>query len=107
MKQIKIFDSKVRALESLKENIPFTVSINNLKICIVRTKSNLIAFDHKCPHSGASLSEGFVNMENEIVCPLHGYRFSLTDGRETSGNKCELKLYGLVLDENGLYLQLR
>ncbi len=107
MKQIKIFDSREVALQRLIENRPFTVSLNNLKICLVRYGSFISAFKSACPHSGTSLSEGFVNSENEIVCPLHGYRFSLIDGSEKSGHSCELYLYGTELREDGLFINLK
>ena len=107
MKWIRIFDSKETAFNSLEENRPFTVSINNLKICLVRNSFGISAFKAQCPHAGASLSEGFVNMEGEIVCPLHGYRFNLNDGHEKTGNSCELYLYAVELKEDGLFLGLR
>ncbi len=107
MKWVKIFDSKESAFNSLEENKPFTVSINNLKICLVRTVSGIAAFKSQCPHAGASLSNGFVNAHNEVVCPMHGYRFDLMDGREKTGNACELYMYNLELKEDGLFLGLR
>ncbi|MBC7391674.1 MAG: Rieske (2Fe-2S) protein [Opitutaceae bacterium] len=107
MKQIKLFDSREKALENLIENKPFTVSINGLKICLVRNNSGISAFKSTCPHAGASLSEGFVNFNNEIVCPLHGYRFNIFDGSEKSGHSCELFIYGLELRDDGLFITLR
>ena len=107
MSRIKIFESKLKATEALTVNKPFLVSINGVKICIVKSQLGLSAFKNNCPHAGASLSDGHINSSNEIVCPLHGYRFSLLDGREKSGNSCELYMYGLELTDEGLFLNIR
>jgi len=32
-----------------------------------------------CPHAGGDLSNGLVEGD-ELVCPVHGWRFSLVDG---------------------------
>ena len=107
MKVVKIFDSKQKADECLFPNKPFVISLNGLKICIIKNSSGLFAFKSQCPHSGADLADGFINLNNEIVCPLHGYRFGLIDGREKSGKECELHMYGIELREDGLFLHIR
>ncbi len=38
------------------------------------------ALEDACNHAGASLTEGYVRGGDRIVCPMHGYVFSLTDG---------------------------
>ena len=38
------------------------------------------ALDNICPHKGARLSEGAIEGEC-VVCPAHGLRFALADGR--------------------------
>lgn len=107
MKWIKIFASSEQAMETVKENKPFTVSLSGTLICLVRMEGRFSAFKAFCPHAGASLSDGFVNPYGEIVCPLHGYRFSLRDGREKSGHSCELSLYSVEIREEGVFLGIR
>jgi nitrite reductase/ring-hydroxylating ferredoxin subunit len=48
-------------------------------ILVCNVAGQLLAVDDTCTHSNWSLSEGEIEGE-EIVCPLHGARFSLRTG---------------------------
>jgi 3-phenylpropionate/trans-cinnamate dioxygenase ferredoxin subunit len=107
MKWIKLFDSQAEFQEKVVFERIFNVSVNGILISILRKEQGIFAFRTTCPHAGASLANGFVNSSEEIVCPLHGYRFSLKDGKEKSGHSCELPLYATDMRENGFYVGLR
>ena len=49
-----------------------------LFVCRARDGA-LSAFADRCPHRGARLSDGACEGD-EVVCPFHGWRFSLRDG---------------------------
>lgn len=49
-------------------------------LAVTRQNGQVFATDDGCPHSVASLSQGFIE-EGRIVCPLHFAEFGLTDGR--------------------------
>jgi phenylpropionate dioxygenase-like ring-hydroxylating dioxygenase large terminal subunit len=49
---------------------------------VVQTGAELHAFHDSCPHRRARLSDGHV-VNGELVCPYHGYRFSLGAGAES------------------------
>ena len=51
-----------------------------LDLALVRDGQSIIALLNRCPHAGGSLGQGWVE-EGEIVCPLHRWRFRLSDGR--------------------------
>lgn len=42
------------------------------------------AMDAVCPHKGGPLADGQVD-GNVVICPLHQYAFSFTDGRCADG----------------------
>jgi nitrite reductase/ring-hydroxylating ferredoxin subunit len=107
MKWIKLFDSQANFLERVVLDRIFNISVNGILISILRKEQDIFAFKSTCPHAGASLADGFVNNFNEIVCPLHGYRFSLKDGKEKSRHSCELPLYATSLREDGFYIGLK
>lgn len=106
MRWIRLFSSQKEAESRLVENKTFTVSIDSLKVCLLKTPKGIYAFKAFCPHAGASLTDAFCNSKNEIVCPLHGYRFDLISGNEVSGNSKGLSLYPLQKKEDGFYLGL-
>jgi nitrite reductase/ring-hydroxylating ferredoxin subunit len=48
-------------------------------VLVVHENGKFFAIEDACNHAGASLAEGWV--ENAcIVCPMHGYKFSLESG---------------------------
>jgi nitrite reductase/ring-hydroxylating ferredoxin subunit len=64
----------------------------------------VLACAHKCPHAGGAMADGFVDALGNIVCPLHRYKFSLQNGRNTSGEGYYLKTHPVQLRENGVFV---
>jgi nitrite reductase/ring-hydroxylating ferredoxin subunit len=54
-----------------------------VRLAVFRVGDVVVALSGRCPHSGGSLGHGWLE-EGEVVCPLHHWRFKLTDGRCTS-----------------------
>ena len=46
------------------------------------------ATDAVCPHRGGPLADGQID-GRVVVCPLHQYAFSLTDGTRTDGTRTD------------------
>jgi nitrite reductase/ring-hydroxylating ferredoxin subunit len=102
----KIFESAA-ALESfVKEGQLNSIQIGNKKICIAHTPSGYFAINDKCPHNGASLSNGYCTSENSIVCPVHRYHFDLKTGRAKSGGGDCADTYPIDIKEQGVYIGL-
>ncbi len=74
------------------------------KICLTFHKEKLYACAAKCPHAGGSLFGGHVDAAGNIVCPLHRYKFSLENGRNTTGEGYFLKTYPAEQRENGIFI---
>ncbi len=74
------------------------------KICLTRTQRGTYAVQDRCPHNGASLSQGMCSINNEIICPLHRYSFDLESGKATSGGAYALKTYPIKVQDDGVYL---
>ncbi len=91
---------------SFAENNIATIQIEAKSICLVRTGKGLKACSAKCPHAGGDLSEGFLDKKENIVCPVHGYRFSINNGRDTNGEGYFLKIYTIEETEEGIFIKL-
>jgi nitrite reductase/ring-hydroxylating ferredoxin subunit len=67
-----------------REEIPTgrgrTVVVDGLGIAVLRAGDEVVALSDRCPHSGGSLGQGWIEGD-EVVCPLHQWRFKLSDGR--------------------------
>src|SRR4051812_18965110 len=82
------------------------IIIGDKKICVVKKDENLFACAGSCPHAGGVMASGYVDALNNIVCPVHHYRFSLKNGRNTSGEGYSLKTYPVECREDGWFIEL-
>lgn len=83
-----------------------TIKIAGKTICIARFNDKLKAFSSVCPHAGGDLSAGFFDKNENIICPVHGYRFSTLTGRDTNGEGYFLKIYKIQQTEEGIFIWL-
>jgi nitrite reductase/ring-hydroxylating ferredoxin subunit len=69
------------------------------KICVVQDI---------CPHAGARLSQGEVNVDEGIVtCPEHGSRFDTCNGERVRGPSDDgLRTFRVVIEDGQAYVQL-
>ncbi len=74
------------------------------KVCLTLHKEQLYACAAKCPHAGGSMAAGYTDSLGNIVCPLHRYKFSLQNGRNTSGEGYFLKTYPLEIRPEGIFI---
>lgn len=77
---------------------------NKKKITIGKHNGKLQACGYACPHAGGILSDGHIDALGNIVCPLHHYRFSMENGRNTSGEGYFLKAYPVEIRADGIYV---
>ena len=68
----------------LREGQPVGAEVNGLRVVLVRRAGRVYALGERCSHLGGPLAEGEVRDE-AIVCPWHGSRFALEDGRVLDG----------------------
>jgi nitrite reductase/ring-hydroxylating ferredoxin subunit/uncharacterized membrane protein len=76
----------LRALREsdLREGQPVRGEINGLRVVLVKRSGRVYALGERCSHLGGPLAEGQVR-DDAIVCPWHGSRFALEDGRVLDG----------------------
>lgn len=60
-------------------------AVGGAMVAVFRLRSGrLRAIDAVCPHSGGPLADGQFDAR-KVICPLHGYAFSLADGACPTG----------------------
>lgn len=77
---------------------------NGKKFCLAKQNDQLFACAHKCPHAGGPMAGGYTDALGNIVCPLHRYKFSLQNGRNTSGEGYFLKTFPVEIRSDGVYI---
>ena len=73
------------------------------KICIAKG-THLYACTAKCPHAGGSIADGYIDQSDNVTCPLHRYKFSLQNGRNTSGEGYYLKTFPVQTTSDGIFI---
>jgi nitrite reductase/ring-hydroxylating ferredoxin subunit len=67
-------------------------------------KENIYAFQSLCPHAGAKMVMGYIDMQGNAVCPLHRFKFSLKNGYNVTGEGYNMKTYPIELREDGIFV---
>ncbi|MFY9487927.1 MAG: Rieske (2Fe-2S) protein [Solirubrobacterales bacterium] len=75
--------SAIIGLDALQTDQPTRVEVEGRVICVLRTESELIAFEDRCPHRGEPLSNGSCR-DGILKCRLHGWEFATDDGMAVS-----------------------
>jgi nitrite reductase/ring-hydroxylating ferredoxin subunit/uncharacterized membrane protein len=70
--------------DELAENKPAKVTADGVAVVLVKQGDAIYALRDTCTHLGGPLSEGKLEGES-IICPWHGSRFCLKDGRVLDG----------------------
>jgi 3-phenylpropionate/trans-cinnamate dioxygenase ferredoxin subunit len=90
-----------------KENNIASIQIDGKSICVIKTKNGLKACSSRCPHAGGDLSSSFLDKRENIICPVHNYRFNLNNGRDTNGEGYFLKIFRVEENQEGIFIELR
>ena len=81
-----------------------TIEVDNKLMCLAKHGDSLFSFAHKCPHAGGLLSEGWIDTKGNVVCPVHGYKFNIENGRNVSGEGYKLKNWPVESKDDGIYV---
>ena len=76
-------------LSLLEAKLPMSLPVEGQRICVRTHQGRLVAHSALCPHQGGPLEEAEIH-DGFLVCPWHGYRFSLGNGRNPDGLPCSL-----------------
>ncbi len=79
--------------------------IGTRKVAVFRLRNGEVcALDACCPHRAGPLAEGIIG-GGIVICPLHGYKFSLADGRGLD-NDLAVSSYQAEVHEGMIFLRL-
>ena len=84
-----------------------SVDIEGQKICIIKTTKGLKACSSLCPHASGDLSLGYLDKKENMVCPVHGYRFNLNHGRDSNDEGYFLKIFEVRENEDGVFVEVK
>ena len=82
----------------------FSLQVNSKNVCVTLFDEKLFAFAAKCPHAGGFFEDGYIDAVGNVVCPVHRYKFNMSNGRNSSGEGYYLKTYPVEERPEGVYL---
>jgi nitrite reductase/ring-hydroxylating ferredoxin subunit len=91
--------------ESVRARAPFFAEVGGQRVRVLEHQGQLAAHSLVCPHLGAPL-DGAELREGHVVCPWHGYRFSLSTGLNPDGRRCRLAHPAQIVADAAGELQL-
>ena len=65
---------------ALGEGEALKVDANGLQIALFNIAGEFFAVNDRCSHGNASMSEGYVEDDGTVECPLHAARFCVRTG---------------------------
>lgn len=74
---------KVCGENEIEEKRTKTVTVNGLPVILARENGNIYALEGLCSHDGGEFKADEKLIDNQIVCPRHGARFSIKTGDAT------------------------
>ena len=80
------------------------LEVGGKNVCVARTSKGIAACAAKCPHACGIMADGFIDKNDNIICPVHRYVFSLEHGRDKHGEGYYLKIYPLRQDDSGIFI---
>ncbi len=88
----------------VNENNIAIIEVKGKKICLAKYQQQWFGFAFKCPHAGGILADGNIDVAGNIVCPLHRYKYSIRNGRNTSGEGYYLKTFPVETRDDGVFV---
>ncbi|MGQ0737550.1 MAG: Rieske (2Fe-2S) protein [Bacteroidota bacterium] len=86
------------------DNSIAVTELKGKKICIAKSGNSVFAFAYKCPHAGGILADGYIDALGHVVCPLHRYKYDMSNGRNTSGEGYYLKHWPVEIRDESVYV---
>ncbi|POR50177.1 phenylpropionate dioxygenase ferredoxin subunit [Paraburkholderia eburnea] len=93
--------------DSLGEGEAIKLERLSLAIAVVNSGGSFYAISDRCSHGNASMSEGYIEDDGTVECPLHSARFCLKTGKALCQPATEpLSTFPVVVVDDAIYVDL-
>ena len=95
---------KVAEVQQVPQGSRKHVELAGREYMLLHTRDGLYCIDHHCPHADGPAGDGLV-MGRTITCPLHKWRFDLTDGSHVHKGTRNLGVYQVRIEGNDVLIE--
>ncbi|MAV16240.1 MAG: ferredoxin [Candidatus Marinimicrobia bacterium] len=79
------------------------VMVDDIPIALFNINGKIIAWDNRCPHRGASLSDGIIS-EKTIQCKYHLWEFDVSNSCSVANRKIKIKTFTVSVRNKDVFL---
>lgn len=79
------------------------VMVDDIPIALFNINGRIIAWDNRCPHRGASLSDGIIS-EKTIQCKYHLWEFDVSNSCSVANRKIKIKTFTVSVRNKDVFL---
>ena len=90
----------------IKEGHMKPVRVKSRPILLVRKDNQIFAVSNRCPHEGCTF-EGGILRDYLIMCPCHGWKFDIRDGKYTENEATILLTYRCRIQNGKVYVEIK
>lgn len=102
----KIVRVRCCRVEQIAVGMGSAFDIEGRSIAVFRTRTGaILAVDNECPHGGGPLADGILAGE-QVVCPLHAFRFKLDTGASEQEGVCNLNVYPAEVRDGWVFIRV-
>jgi len=94
------------ASSNLRDRAVVETACGGRTICLTRIGDAVHAFQPYCPHAGVPLCTGWVDSAGQVVCPAHGYKFSVRNGLCRGDTGYRLKTFAVRVEDDRIFVAL-
>lgn len=93
--------------DALPDGEALKVEGPSVAIAVFRVNGEFFALNDRCSHGNASMSEGYIEDDGTVECPLHAARFCLKTGAALCQPATEpLATYPVALVDGAVYVDI-
>ncbi|WP_445400602.1 3-phenylpropionate/cinnamic acid dioxygenase ferredoxin subunit [Zobellella sp. An-6] len=76
-------------------------------LAVFNSQGNFFAMNDRCSHGNASMSEGYLEDDGTVECPLHAARFCLKSGKAMCMPATDpIQTFPVVIEDDALYIEM-
>jgi nitrite reductase (NADH) small subunit len=95
---------RVCVLDDIATGLGRAFEVGGRSLALFRNRGGQVfAVDGVCPHKGGPLADGML-AGDQVVCPLHAFRFHGTSGECDQPNVCGIESYPVEVRDGAIFV---
>lgn len=82
------------------------VTVNGRHVALFRLGDEFFALDNLCLHRGGPICEGFIDHQDVVTCPWHGWSYEVRTGTMVQDPRVGLSKHEIQLDGDQIFVRL-